>query len=92
MLKRVNMKPTVITSKADIDQQISRSERMVSICEDSIKMLRDYPTNGFPFSFSMSGKEVVKFDINESESAFAISFFISWLQYHRRLLSDLKKL
>ena len=96
MLKCVNMnknmKPICITSTADLIRHIARCQHMIDLCEDCISQFSGVTPDSFVFSFSIRGKEIVKFDISENESEFTMSFFISWLQYYRRTLTALEKM
>lgn len=83
-------KPIQVSTKADIQKQISRCQQNADLCEDVIKQLRGATPDNFVFSFSIRGREIVKFEIAESESEFTIGYFMSWLTYYRRDITTLK--
>lgn len=91
MLKLVNlMNPINVTSATDLRQLISNYQHKADQCEDVIKQLSGAVPDNSALLFSISGKEIVRFDLGEYESDFAMSFFVSWLQRYRLILAALK--
>lgn len=91
MLKRVNFMSTTTTSRADINQQIDRCLLRMNQCSDVIKQLSGSTPNAFEFTFSVSGKEIVKFEIADDESEFNISYFMAWYQFYRNRMLALSR-
>lgn len=83
------MKPLLLTTKAEVIQQIDRCRDRIHACEDVIKQCSGIPSENLQFTLSVSGAPVYVLDFLEDETEFSMSYFMSWLTFYRRRLQQL---